>query len=410
MGANSIRATTVTSVMVALLATVLVTHCAKNKGDCVPECTSGLVCCDGFCVNLQSDPDHCGSCENACQPGARCLAGSCTEMCGGVECPAGQSCCDDVCTDLDTSQNHCGGCGNACAAGEACIEGTCTLVDCDPPCGAGETCCPVVGSDPVCANLSVDDDNCGGCGHACPADQSCSTGICTSEPCDPPDCGGDPMRCCGGDCVNTDTDLMHCGFCGHACDTEEADACSGGICQCNSAPACHTGQKCCTGVGCRNISSDVNNCGDCDVVCDPGLTCNDGICNCGGETCLEGYGCCTGECRDLRYDATNCGACGHSCGSNGPACDMGECVCGPDPACDLSLCTMVGCSELEPPGPYDICPLCCPFAGGCVPNSDENCGSCGNACTGGTRCEPVGVTCTFACVPPTTDASTDGDV
>ncbi|MBW2260342.1 MAG: hypothetical protein JRG91_00095 [Deltaproteobacteria bacterium] len=352
-----------TVILAAVLAAAL-GSCAQNKGDCDPSCAAGLECCGGFCENLQTDPENCGAC------------------------------------------------GNACVGSQICQEGVCVGASCEPPCGTGEECCTVSGGDPVCANLQIDSDHCGSCGHACPEGQSCSSGVCTSTPCDPPDCGGDPMRCCSGTCVNTDTHMDNCGFCGNACDPLEADACSGGRCQCNSAPACHSGQKCCPDLGCRNILSDVNNCGDCGVACETGLSCNDGACNCAGAECPPGYGCCTGVCKDLRYDSTNCGTCGHTCGSNGWACVDGSCVCGEDPPCDMSTCTFFLCSDLTPPGPYDACLLCCPLQGGCMPNSDTNCGTCGNSCTSGTRCEPVigAFTCTFECVSTSTDASTDGDV
>jgi hypothetical protein len=148
-------------------------------------------------------------------------------------------------------------------------------------------------------------------------------------------------------------------------------------------------------------------------VCDPGLSCNDGVCNCDGAECPDEYKCCTGVCKDIRFDATNCGDCNHRCGFNAPACVEGECVCGSDTAC--TTCTFVECSGLEPPGPYTDCQLCCPLmTGGCEPNSDEHCGVCGNACTTGMRCEPVmgPFTCGFECVTDYTytDASADGDV
>jgi hypothetical protein len=348
--------------LLVAIAALMAAGCAKNKGGCDPACGSGLTCCGGFCENLETDPMNCGRC------------------------------------------------GNACGEHQVCQEGVCVGVECEPPCEAGEACCPVSGGDPVCANLQIDSDHCGACGNACPAGESCSSGACTDTPCDPPDCGGDPMRCCGGTCVNTDTDMENCGVCGRVCEPDEADACSGGHCQCNSAPACHTGQKCCPGLGCRNILSDINNCGDCGVECETGLTCNDGACNCGGETCPEGYGCCSGVCKDLRYDATNCGTCGHRCGANGPGCVEGTCVCGEDDPC--YTCTWIECDDQVPPGPYTACELCCPLRGGCFPNSDEHCGACGNACTGGTRCEPVtgAFSCTFQCVSFSSDASTDGDV
>ncbi len=50
-----------------------------TDGVCVVPCDDGLVDCDGFgnCIDLQSNDDHCGSCEIACLGGAVCLNGEC---------------------------------------------------------------------------------------------------------------------------------------------------------------------------------------------------------------------------------------------------------------------------------------------------------------------------------------------
>ena len=44
----------------------------NGEGDCVGEPT-GLTDCDGECVDLSSDPDHCGDCETACLFDEDCL-------------------------------------------------------------------------------------------------------------------------------------------------------------------------------------------------------------------------------------------------------------------------------------------------------------------------------------------------
>ena len=43
---------------------------------------------------------------------------------GGV-CPTGQTRCNGECVDLDTDPDNCGACGNACGAGEPCADGIC---------------------------------------------------------------------------------------------------------------------------------------------------------------------------------------------------------------------------------------------------------------------------------------------
>lgn len=59
-------------------------------------CPSGQVCCSGTCVNLQTDPNNCGTCGNSCNgttPG-RCQNGGC--VCFGLEqpCTNPSQCCD----------------------------------------------------------------------------------------------------------------------------------------------------------------------------------------------------------------------------------------------------------------------------------------------------------------------------
>ena len=44
--------------------------------DAPPLCSAPLTSCDGTCVDLDTDPDHCGSCTHACASGI-CSAGHC---------------------------------------------------------------------------------------------------------------------------------------------------------------------------------------------------------------------------------------------------------------------------------------------------------------------------------------------
>lgn len=80
-----------------------------NRGDggkCTPACTEARNCCGDHCVNLQNDPQNCGTCGKACAEGTYCTGGDCvpppcTASCGesatccGAECcGTGKLCCD----------------------------------------------------------------------------------------------------------------------------------------------------------------------------------------------------------------------------------------------------------------------------------------------------------------------------
>ncbi|MFB6372875.1 MAG: CAP domain-containing protein [Bradymonadaceae bacterium] len=92
----------------------------------VPDnCSNDKTMCDGECVDLQSNIDHCGQCGNACGAGGFiCSSGACQCI------KSGYTNCDGKCLNLQTDSQNCGACGNACAGGERCEKGTCqTLTD-----------------------------------------------------------------------------------------------------------------------------------------------------------------------------------------------------------------------------------------------------------------------------------------
>ncbi|WP_437290010.1 MXAN_6577-like cysteine-rich protein [Sorangium sp. So ce406] len=76
--------------------------------------------CDGACVDTRTDPDHCGRCGQACDPGRACAGGRCQPICreGFTECAG-------ACVDLDADAQHCGRCGHACDPGQPCEAGSC---------------------------------------------------------------------------------------------------------------------------------------------------------------------------------------------------------------------------------------------------------------------------------------------
>jgi hypothetical protein len=107
------------------------------------------------------------------------------------------------------------------------------------------------------------------------------------------------------------------------------------------------------GEECRNLRTDPDNCGACGAACARLEVCNNGRCDtsCGNLTS------CNGICRDLAHDPGHCGSCGNACDS-GEVCVDGECslVCGPG----ITNCDGV-CRDLRV--------------------DPQNCGACGNRCS-----------------------------
>jgi hypothetical protein len=186
-------------------------------GTCVlAACLPGFANCDGNpsngCeVNLNTDVNHCGGCNLACNRSngtASCAAGVCR-----ITCNAGFANCDndpsDGCeTAIGTDVRNCGACGRACAIPNAtalCSAGTCAV----SACLRGYGNCDGNAANGCEASLLDDESNCGSCGTPCSRGQFCVNGTCSS--CAP------PQVLCSGRCVDTSTNPSHCGACGRLC-------------------------------------------------------------------------------------------------------------------------------------------------------------------------------------------------
>jgi hypothetical protein len=242
---------------------------ATSKAGCFcAPCPSGQIGCNTECVDSTSDSNNCGGCGIRCPTGSMCRGGSC--LCQDGDSPCGNICCDELydccngrcipqtyqccgdnacspsqiccsgttCVNYLTDPNNCGTCGNQCASGALCQNGVC---DCPtgesvsglPPglplcstleatggtgfCGTYENMCCLRGhvncGGLICANLSSDSNNCGGCSHMCQGGQICDAGICscpagqsfTNGNCVPESTGGCETTLCNGICCPAQT-------------------------------------------------------------------------------------------------------------------------------------------------------------------------------------------------------------
>jgi hypothetical protein len=169
---------------------------------------AGPTMCDGMSVDLLTHPDHCGECDNACDPvHGSCVAGDCGCELGGTACGA-----DNLCTNTDFDPNNCGQCGRVCGVGEVCIDGDCFcregLRDCN-----GE-----------CVDVDNDPQHCGEC------DEDCGGDVCIDRECRPRNnCPIGTWNCDTGNgkaCIRGGESDLHCGpsltdACGTTCQGDE---------------------------------------------------------------------------------------------------------------------------------------------------------------------------------------------
>ncbi len=222
----------------------------------------------------------------------------------GLDCRADRAFCDGACVDLQTDPANCGSCGDACGAAQTCAAGECVSDDDGPDVCDGRTDC-----DGQCVDAQSDPSHCGACGLACADGEACERGECVSA------CGA-PLVDCDDACVDTDRDDAHCGACGNRC--APATRCEVGACVDEPDP-CPVGSDDCSGV-CVDVDTDPSHCGACGIVCAEGDYCSEGACT---PECAEGLVACGRSCVDLAFDADNCGACGNRCDTG--LCEAGVC-------------------------------------------------------------------------------------
>jgi len=151
-----------------------------GDGGLVSSKECGGTMCGTECVDLQTDPKYCGSCEQGCSSNhltPSCVAGKCVGPCdyGHGDCNSDLR--SDGCeTDL-SSPTNCRACGTVCAV-DLYAAGQCDLTEGCYDCNGGQgkwygNCDgnPLNGCE---AHLWTDASNCGGCGNICPPGYSCA--------------------------------------------------------------------------------------------------------------------------------------------------------------------------------------------------------------------------------------------
>lgn len=171
-------------------------------------------------------------------------------------------------------------------------------LDTTPSCPVSQVLCGA-----MCVSTATDSANCGTCGNACTAGQTCTGGACMCSA---------GLSGCGGRCVDTQSDNANCAACGRGC--QPGQSCVAGAC----VSGCPAPNRMCGDV-CTSVATDAANCGGCGRVCPTSQACVSGACVCPG-----GRAACGDSCVDTQTNAMNCGGCGNRCSSG--ACVGGTCV------------------------------------------------------------------------------------
>jgi Cys-rich repeat protein len=187
-------------------------YCAGAHGayDCTAGCRSVVdcggvlpACCNHRCVDTSSDSNDCGAC--------------------GVPCRGGRLCCSGQCIDVSTDLDNCGGCGRSCAPANA-TDIQCTASQCGyAGCESYFADCDGDRANGCEVNLTHDPANCYGCGIACTALPHATPG-CTVAGCGLGACLAGWADCnhvvhdgCEYDTTGFANDPLNCGNCGNAC-------------------------------------------------------------------------------------------------------------------------------------------------------------------------------------------------
>ena len=301
-------------------------------------CTSGEFAClageRGGCEVPHADCDRkpengcetdlerrtsCGSCQSSCVI-AHTLTECRDQKCVTTGCAPGYDRCGGRtdCQSLSNDAQNCGECGHACpAATPNCVGGACTSQTC--PSGTAD--CDASAGNKCETGLNTA-QHCGGCKLACSslphASASCETGSCQVGQCQPGfgDCDHDPLNGCEV-ALNTTSD---CGACGSSCVAPHGRAtCDAQQCRVDECDPGHADCNHETSDGCETSVGTPERCGGCDTSCIGLPNVASAACETRGcrISCKSGFADCDGNpangCETNLMAAASCGACDNDC-------------------------------------------------------------------------------------------------
>ncbi|MEM2121979.1 MAG: hypothetical protein QXU20_04975, partial [Candidatus Woesearchaeota archaeon] len=208
--------------------------CTKDPDGCYVLQAIGVVygykCCGNSCVDIKSNKDHCGSCNNPCKDpdhgSAVCEGGVCK-----VTCESTYQLCNNNCVKLD-DPNNCGSCNVKCTSNQECKlkDGKYQCVDkTSTSCTEGATRCSADNSkvEKCISGSWVTDKTCGT--KECCNNNACSEVKCDSKSVGTKWCDGNVLKECTKDCKNSpNTGVIKETNCPNGCENNACKDSGGG--------------------------------------------------------------------------------------------------------------------------------------------------------------------------------------